>query len=293
MSNRNVEKKMAGWMRKQLYTENERRGSVLRFTLFHANVTGKLGSDVATVEVTRNGQEPITEAAIDDWASELASEAETYAEGLGESQSFIVGAFFESEEERPKAKHAFRIIVDADEVDDMVSATETPNAVGLTKQLMRHNEGVLRMLVGSMSSVLTTQQKMLEKQGSMVESLLAEKFDNIETLEKLTTARHEREIELQREETSNRLKGQAIDNVMALLPAVANKFIGKKILPESADINLIALMKFAEALTPQELDAIMSNLSPEKRIAFAHLLQTISNTAEQSVEPKPSALSQE
>lgn len=263
------------WVKKQLFV-TRKEGRCVRFVLYHATPNAKVGAEVARVNVGENlaQHEGITDDTAESYAEELYREGESYAEGLGETQTFAIAAYFEADEEKAMARTAFRIDVDSEEITGSLSS-EPASLAGLVKQQMRHNEALMRICATSFGTAIGTVQKQNDRLSAMLEKLWDEKVTTIETIEEMATAHHTRKIEAMREEGAQKAKEQLMDSVMALLPAVANKMVGKKILPETTDITLMQVVKLVEALTPAEMEAIIATLPPDKQVTFVEMIKTV------------------
>lgn len=272
------EKKIASWIKKQLWQERK-QGKCTKLVLHHVGTQGRLGPAINTINVGEG--KPVEsdgradEGDIEQYTAEMYENAQTYAEGIGQTQTFALAAYFEEDETAALARFVFRCRVEQEDEDGEVSS-EPADMAGHLRQLMRHNEAHMRLNVAAMGQVMNTLTKQNQQLSEMVEKLVEGRFEQIEAVEELMSKKHERALDLKREEQKQVLQTQLADNVMALLPAVANKIVGRKILPEQNVIEL-GIVKWAEALTANEIQTIMGSMSPEKQIAFGELLQQIAS----------------
>jgi hypothetical protein len=277
-------KKLTEWCRKQI-ASNRREGKCVRLSLHHVSPMGKATAEIARVGVGDGlpDSELVTDIHADGYARELWQEAENYAEGIGDTQAFVACAYFEADADKVIARHAFRIHVEGEDASGIVD-TEPGNLSGMVKQQMRHNEAVMRIMTQSYGAVLGSQNRHIERMSSMLEKLWEDKLSNIEATEELISAHHQRAMEMRQVETTAKIKEDAASSIMTLLPAIANKIIGKKILPETTDVTLQQVVKLAEGLSEEEFTGMLAALPPAKKIALIELMKTVEDRSNESEE---------
>jgi len=264
------------WVKKQCFVERK-QGRCTRIVLHHVGTNGKLGAEICTVNVGEHKApgDMVNEEDCHSYTADVVEDANQYAEGIGATQSFALAAYFEDDPESAVARYAFRINVTPMEEEGDVSS-EPANLEGITKQLMRHLEAKERMQIASFGTVLSALQNQNKQLNDLCARLMEERVEQAEAFESLISGKHARDLELQEQETGAKLKERILDNLMALAPAMANKLLGRKILPETTDVTLMQVVKLVEALTPQDLDNVVNSLDgPEKRIAFVELIQAV------------------
>lgn len=269
------------WLRRQIYIVRHSEGKCSRFVLHSISPTQKLGNEITSITVG-DGLAPgekLDDTTIDSYASDLMQEAESYTDGIGGTQSFAVGAIFDGDNDRIVARHAFRC--HREEEDDSTMGSEPATATGLMSQLMRHTEAMVRQNNAMFGTAVTTLVKQNSTLSDMVEKFLETRVNELEAAEELISAKHQRDLDLRKEEGQAAVREKMVETAMALLPAVANRAIGKKILPETTDSSLMALMGFADTLTPAQIEVISSAMDPGQRIAFFELLQSIQKKQEE------------
>ncbi len=277
------------WIKKQVHTQRK-EGPCVRISLYHIPPTGKLGAEINRINMGENvvDGDSLNDSHLEAYAEEFYNEAESYADGIGETQTFCLVSYFEDDTEKGISRHAFRVDIEREDDGNALNAvsSEPANMGGMLKQFMRHNETTMRTLVSSFAGSLGTLQKQNDRLSGMVEKLWDDKVSQIDAIEELSSAHHQRQIELKREEKSSEMRSQLAENAMALLPAIANKMIGKKIIPETTDITMMQVVKLAETIDPDELQAILMALkSPEKKIAFVELLKSVAERTQQADDP--------
>lgn len=256
-------KKFETWLRRHLYNErNEQRCS--KFVLHHMGAAGKLGSEVFTVP------SDIPEESITSVAEEIFEAGEADASGVGSTQSYVVLAFYGADK-KPNGRFAFRAQADNDDIDGG-EITEPPTPAGQVSQAMRHNESIMRTSSMAMGATFQGLQQMILQQSQTIENLLSDRFNTVELIEALTTAKHERELELLQEARKDETQRQLVEKFSPLVPIVANKIAGKPMLP-AADPQSLMLSELFKTLKPEQLAAIQNTLTPEQAMIVLSLAQ--------------------
>lgn len=275
-------RKLRTWLRKQLFTERK-QGPCVKVVLHHMGTSGKLGPPIVTLNIGEGKVpgEPLNDDDLSIYAGELEEGACDYAEGVGMTQTFICASYYEEDPEQALGRHAFSIKIDREEEEDTEALSEPANTAGLVKQQMRHNEGLMRLFVASTGTLMHTLQKQNEMLATQVQKLFDDKVEGLDAMEALVSSKHEREIQLRITDQKAEHKNQILQNLLALLPAVGNKIIGRKILPETTDTIQLQIVRFVEALTQQDAERIFAALNdPQKQIAWSELLGLIAKQAE-------------
>ena len=256
-------KKFESWMRRHLYSErDEQRCS--KFVLHHMGAAGKLGSEVFTVP------SDISEEAIGSTAEEIFEAGEADASGIGSTQSYVVLAFY-GENKKHSGRFTFRAQSDSEDADGG-EVTEPPTPAGIVSQTMRHNEAIMRTSSMAMGSAFNGLQSMVARQSEVIDNLMSERYKTVELIETLTTAKHEREIELLQEGRKDERQRELMSKFSPLIPMVANKLAGKPMLP-AADPQSLLLNEFFKTLTPTQFEGLRGVLSDEQTMMVMSLAQ--------------------
>lgn len=276
MSSARINRGIVTWMKKQIFVKRK-DGECSRFVLHHVGTNGKLGTEICTINIGEHKEPhtPINEDDIAGYATEIETDANQYAEAIGATQTFAIAAYFEDDPDRAIGRHPFRVNVESPEDNDDV-ASEPSNLTGLVKQQMRHNEMLMRINTGSMGSMIATLQKQNEQLSTMVTKLFEDRVEQIDAVESLMSGKHQRDLEVEQARLNGVQKSQLFESFLALLPAAANKMIGKRILPETQDVIQLQIVKLMEAMTPEEIEGMLNAInSPEKKIAMIELLKLV------------------
>ncbi len=268
-------KKLEAWLRRHLYNErDEQRCS--RFIIHHMGAAGKLGSEVFTV------LSDIPEENIESTAEEIFEAGEADASGIGSGlQTYVVLAFY-GQDKRHNGRFTFRARGNDEESDlDGGETSEPPTTQGAMAQAMRHTEAILRTSIPGWGAAFQGLQHMVSQQSQVIETLMGDRFKTAELIETLTTAKHEREIEILREARKDDTQKQLLENFKPLIPVVLNKLAGKKMLPET-DPQSMMLRELFQTMKPEQLAAIQSALTPQQ----AMIVLSIANNYVGSDDPE-------
>jgi len=269
------------WIRKQVMIQRV-EGRCTRLMLRHVVQGNKVGNEVASFNVPIEWDDQW----IQDCLNEIETSAHTDAGGLGGPQKYMVFAFFERSEAKPLARFPFLEHASdegsGDEGSDL--DTESPNAKGLTAQLMRHNEALMRTTMMGITQIIGTLQRQVSKQSDTIEKLVQEKFDNLDTMESMLSKKQERDIELREAETKQKLLSDAAEKAMVLMPVVINKLMGKEVMP-APSMNDELLKSFLSTITPEQLDGLTKILKPEQAMVVLELYQKLMNVEAGALPP--------
>lgn len=259
-------KKLENWVKRQLLMSSE-ENPVCRITLRHA-MGGNKAATVKDMEVSPH------DSALD-ITTQLHEAANDDAEGLGGLQSYVIASYFMAVPDKVRERLSFRLAVETDG-DDEINQTEAPTERGLTQQLMRHNEANARVMTMGMGEVVRQQNRMIERQATMIENFMDKHMGLLELQEKMMTASDQRDIAKMQVVSKISREDAALEKFMELAPIVVNRFMGQKMLKEDATPTEMMLADFAKSLTPQQMEVMMKTLTPEqslKMIEFISLQQ--------------------
>lgn len=125
-----------------------------------------------------------------------------------------------------KARVIFSLKVNSTEDEDIEDIDDLPNKRGLISQLMRHQEKIMRIAVGSTQKVIKTLETQNQKKDERIDQLESNQINTIKMIEDLVSGRHVRDLELRKLEREEKHKDQAIGMLMTAMPMLANKLMG-------------------------------------------------------------------
>ena len=258
------------WLRKQLGSDRD-EGRCTKLVLQHVTSGKKAGGEVVAISIPKKirDQEAV-ESLLTDTTTEIENASNADAAGIGGTQSYVISAWFENSE-RPLARFTFRVM--GSDEDDGDLSSEAPTKEGLLGQLMRHNDVMMRTSVMSTGQTIAMLQRQNSRLQETLESLLEEKWKNLEVMEGLYSQKQERELAASNAAMKQKLLGEFAEKAQLLFPVIVNKLAGRKALPEPEGGSMMAMMKgFLETLTPDQFEVLGKVLRPEQQIAVAELM---------------------
>jgi len=256
------------FLRLQLF--RERSIPLEKFVLRHS-ASGSRGTEIDEFPIT--GQVSQDHIAI--MADDIMVRAQSYADGLGsKSQKFALEAVVEGAKTGPRFMFSLRGESDEDDED----GEEQPTERGLTQQLMRHNEALMRMLVMTTGTSVTHLQKQLEKAGETITDLVQQQNEHRKMIEAANTEQHERDMQMLLTSGQEDRKSALFKQVEQLIPIVMRKAMGAPLL---TDKEQSVIGPFLSSLTKEQVQGIAQNLSPEQQIALFKIYQEVTASEKQ------------
>lgn len=270
-------KDLAKWLRECLYLAVEEDEQAQRLTRIVARqlVKGnKRGEEVFHLDVPRK--------ATDDWAESAATEIygklQSETANLGGLQKYALYAYHSGDNENHTSRHVIRIQgIEEDDDDDSLNSEE-PNKTGLTSQAMRHAEAYAKQLVGLIMTLGSTFQSTISRQSAMIEKLMADKLEGIETMQLLMNDKEERDVRMVQAKAKARGIEEFVGKIGVLLPAIANKVTGQPIFPvRDASVTMMTRgLLTSLACDEERMKKMIGLMTTEETIAFTNLLETVS-----------------
>lgn len=143
-------------------------------------------------------------------------------------------------------------------------ATEPANATGLQAQLMRHLEARDRTMMQSINGLIGTMVSERESLAMREERSIERERKAILELEELVSARAERELATKQAEFDREFRTKALDKASILMPVIANRLMGKRVLPHGDPVIDVVRM-------------VMKRIEPEKIMLLANALELSEN----------------
>lgn len=259
--------KLTQWVRLEIYKEHK-DGRVKNFLVRHI-ANGKLGSEILELGVPETPDEH--------WPIEALNEIQTHIEmdanGLGGMQAYCILSF--REKSGPKSTGRFTYRVNVDEDMDEITSSEPPTKSGIVAQCMRHTESMMRSTNLAIGQVIANQMRAIERLSIDNDKLQERQSRVFELLEELQERKHERDLEQRQLEFKQRVSEEMVDKVGMLLPAVANKLIGKPLLTEKTTPMNESVKNFLTSLNDSQMETIMNSLSIEQRILLGSVIEVL------------------
>jgi hypothetical protein len=213
-------------------------------------------------------------------AEDLLARASRDARHFRGPQSYIVGA--SSDEE---GADEIRTIIEVPGGRDALERgvdVEGASTAGLLGQLMRHNEADQKAISGNFSAVcagydklLAARDRIIEQRDARIAELEARELKVHDLFERLTTAEHERRLELHRVEQQDKRAEYAVQKLDLLLPLVASK-VGTRVLGETKAaggpmFGEEMLRQLLRSLDESQVTGILASLRPEQAAIVGEL----------------------
>jgi hypothetical protein len=244
------------------------------FSLVH--VAGGSRIELKTVKIGARAHDPKELARL------FEGTAENFAGGVPGVQQFELLAFYD-DNDQPQSRYPLRKAADPDHAG---IGTEAPTTAGVTSQMMRLTEAAFRISNHHGAELFRLMDKVIERQDKRIETLEREQHDAIElavaVVQKSATDQHSRMIELLK------LKQSAKDReaIMRVLPAVANRVLGKEIFPQGVADTAI-FEHLAESLDEDQIKKMSVILRPEQWAFVAdRLVEVLKKKQAREVEEK-------
>ncbi|KKM97063.1 hypothetical protein LCGC14_1171940, partial [marine sediment metagenome] len=238
--------KLTDWLGRQFYKTDDQLGVCCKLVCKHV---GSSKGDVFQIMVPNN--EKVVKVDDDElaiMANQIEGQVLEDAEGLGGVCKYQLLAYF-SKASRPVSRLTFRVTgSEFDEDEDGFS--EGPNQKGHMGQMMRHNEALTRIAVMGSNQALGLQNRTIARQQELIENMMDKHLQNIELTETLLSNQHVRDLETKAAAAKEERYEQLYQKGKVLIPVIANRIAGRKVLPEESDPMVETLKAFAESLSP-------------------------------------------
>lgn len=263
-------KQFEQWIRKQVFVMLD-GGKCRQLVMRHVTSASRTGQVVLKLDVPEDVDDNWVVTARD----ELSNTAQADSDGVGGMQSYVIHSFH-GEDETPTARFTIRMHGEAEVEDDNIS-TEPPTKSGLLSQTMRHLEAVMRTSAIMQASALQTTQRIVGQQEQIIEKLVKEKFDNIDTVEALLSQKSEREIEQARAAHKMDIQDKLVEKVNLLVPVIMGKIAGsgQKMLTAGQSPLEAQLGALADSFDTDQLNALQKVMRPEQLMVLLDMITQV------------------
>jgi hypothetical protein len=158
---------------------------------------------------------------------------------------------------------------------------ESANPKGHLSQMMRHNEALIKTVVGSLGSIISTQQQMLNSHQRREVELADRQFKVMMELEEATSLRQDRELASLRETNREKRHDSLMGETAKYLPALANRLMAP---PSAAKIDATGkamsakLEAFMQALPEDKMPQILELLGENAGTKLGEVLELVAAT---------------
>lgn len=267
--------KLKDWLSTQFYRHDDSLGPCCKLICRHLGNDGRAKTgDVFQIMVPNNEKVVnVDDDELEIMTNQIEASVLEDAEGIGGVQKYQLLSYH-TKVARQVCRYTFRQAgPDLDEYEDEL--TENATTKGHMGQMMRHNEALTRIAVMGANQALNLQNRTISRQAELIENLLGKRIEEFELIENLQSQQHERDLATKAEENKQLRYQELFEKGKILLPVLANKIAGRKLLPEESDPMVETLKSFAETLSPAQISDIMPKLKPEQQIALMEFLSAM------------------
>jgi predicted DNA-binding ribbon-helix-helix protein len=262
------------WLRENILVNNNELGPCYKLVVKHFSVGKKPQGDVGNIRVPANLAEE--SGAIDALISEVVNRAQTDANNLHSGiQLYAVFAYY-TKNQNYTPRFFFRVSAQ-EEYDPEASGgdpTETPDARGLTTQLMRHLEAMARTTTMNTGFLIQTLQQENASQRQLIHQQLEASVEMGALIQETLDNSSARRISEKEAENKQSMMGAVFEHLKLLFPVILNKLAGQKITPETdQSFNLLASL-FESMSSEQQQILVTQFLNPAQASVFAEFLGT-------------------
>lgn len=271
------------WIKARLNEPVSQAGIINKIELHHA-VEGEGSELMCIVKVSEDADH-------DDIAQEIWESAESDADTRmsGRMQRYVMIAHWAGDGEVPLRKPF--LMNGKATLDLMAGDTEPSTPAGTTAQMMRHTEKLHNSIMQLTEMVAGRLARDLEAERKIRMRLEDERSKSIEAIQDLADRKHERDMEIKREETKQGRHDQVMALLLGMAPLLASKLLGAgaagaagltNSLPAAGarDASLHQMMK---NLTEPEIMKIMQALEPANQLVMMELFKAHKEEEEDSV----------
>ena len=252
------------WIGSQLFGDTD--GRCTKMELRHIPIGQNEGQKVCGIRIPEKYERHFGDEVV----AQLESMSEADASGISGVQVYVVQAFFGTvRKSSVGARYVFR---QTGSEDPNQVNSEPPTLAGSLAQTQRHLEVVMRLNTVTQSASMTTLARENERLAQKCSELQEQAEESLRLREEMMSMQHERELNWAREERKDKAMEGALDKLGVLVPVIANKLTGKKMLP-AADPRTLLIERFVGSLDQDQLQKMGSILRPEQAIAFATAAQ--------------------
>lgn len=196
----------------------------------------------------------------------IEERAQSEADVLGGTQTYAIVATSGSDS---LSRHLFR--VDGSGANTDVGLSEPATAHGLTAQLMRHNEALLKYVVASHATTTAAKDKELARLTMRCQMLESRDDERALAAEKMRTKQHKRDLESKESLHRMEMVQEVVHSGRMLVPFIINEMVGKdgkKVVPDaSLAPTEISAKAFFESLRPKQIEDLEKVLSTPQYMA--------------------------
>lgn len=279
--------KLKDFLGRQFYKSDEDLGVCYKLVCRHlgADSRSKTG-DVFQIMVPHNEKVvKVDDDELEIMTNQIEGSVQEDAEGVGGICRYQLHAYF-TKSPRAVCRYAFR--VQASDLDEYEEGFDSGGGQkGQHAQVLRHNEAIMRIAVMGANQTIGLQNRSLARKEEQIEKLLDGRMKDFELMEDLRSQQHMRELETKAQEAREARYEDLYQKGKTLLPVIANRIAGRKVMPEDGDPMVNTITAFAESLQPGQAQDIMSKLNSVQKVAFVEILDAMHNKEDEEQKKLP------
>lgn len=228
-----------------------------------------------------------SEDRFDELVSNLASLAQADANGFGSPSKYYLRAKFEDASAGTPRSPVVNVHPDDGDIEGSDEyGGEPANAAGLVAQAHRHTEAFARQLVAQTQMFTQHATEMMARLSEVNQRFEADRIKSFELIEELHTRRHERDVELKKEERKDRAIEKLVSSLTPLAPIVGGKLLlgAKAPVQVKNSPQMVSLRELAKSFTADDMAKLQGALGPERFASILEVLLSVSEEEEKSDE---------
>lgn len=277
---------LAQWLERQF--ANVRKGTrVCQIALMHLNL-----HDVGELMEAFDVPVLSPEAALD-WAGRLRVFARIDAEGRGGRERYALRAHWPSDAGLEPSFVNFSVDGTAVRRTDLTGSSEPATDAGLLKQLMRHNETLMKVATQQTVDIQDENRRREERANKRIAELEEGRFKVVELAEAMLSARADRDNETLRLQAAEKRKDAALAEFMGIIPVLKPKMLeaGAKLMGINLDAGgpspeAMMLRSMFEGMTMEQMRAMQAQIPPDKQVLFIETYKRVMNIPTKKPEPE-------
>jgi hypothetical protein len=257
------------WLNKHVvFADTKTHGRCNKILIRHLNVERKFQGDVASFSVKfEEGATEELPPLVNNIVEAMQRDANDLNAGI---QSYCIQAFFPNDQSYSPRKIVRVTSVDED-IERDILPSEPPTEKGLTSQLMRHLESIMRTTVVSQSHMTDSLRKENERLAQMVEKFSQQQVDFMVLLQDTADHSNQRRLAEKKAEADLAFKDGIFAQLKSVVPIIANRLAGKQILPEN-DRSFMLMAALLENLSDEQQAMLRNTLTAPQAAVLSEIL---------------------
>jgi len=215
-------------------------------------------------------------------ATEIVKTADGDAGGIGGEQAYALCAFF-GEQGVGASSYGARLpfviyappTFDNDGEVGVGSSGRITNPKEFAAMAGQFALDVMKTNIPWNNSMMSMQQKIIDRQEGQITELLEERRKNVILTEKLQSMHFKRQMQLRKVLNWEKHKDAFADMLMPMIPVVLSGLAGRPMLPQAQTEETITFEQFVESIKPEQLMQLQTVLKPYQLPAIMAIVQAV------------------